>query len=495
MIESRFNNIETADATPNAASLIETFRAIGYDIETAIADLIDNSISAGASEVHINYNWKGKDTSLYILDNGVGMNDDELIEAMRPGTKNPLSEREENDLGRFGLGLKTASFSQCRHLTVITKSSKKKISYWTWDLDYVSQSGLWHLIKIEPSINLIEKLNQQEKGTIVEWKFIDRITKDYKNDEPSLKKFTIVAERIKAHLSMIFHRFIESKELTIWFQDREIKPWNPFLSEQLRVQNFPSTSYCNNQVQVKGYVLKHKSAFTTEEFQSASGIRGWNDHQGFYIYRKNRMLVSGSWLGLWAKEEHYKLARISIDISNNVDTEWQIDIRKAIARLPSHLKDSIKSNATDVRSVAVNVYRTKSKPVLGKGNLSLTPLWKEFTNSGTKKWTFRINREHLIISETLRIADSNPSKAIKLLLRLLEETVPVKSIFIKEAEDSYNQTLPFEEGKRDEMLTVMQEIYKTLLESGLNDHQAKIKLEFLEPFNHYPEEIKNIDKK
>jgi hypothetical protein len=495
MIEQRFHNLETADATPDAASLIETFRAIGYDIETAIADLIDNSISAGASEVRINFRWKGADTSISISDNGCGMTEIGLKEAMKPGAKNPLSDRDEKDLGRFGLGLKTASFSQCRHLTVASKASGNELSYWTWDLDYVRQSGLWNLIKITPNGDIIAQLDLMEQGTVVQWKSIDRVTSNYKNDENSLKKFTAITEKIKVHLAMIFHRFIEDRKLVLWFQGREIKPWNPFLLEQYRVQNFPSTKYCNGQVIVKGYVLKHKSAFTSQDFQAAGGSRGWNDHQGFYIYRKNRMLVSGSWLGLWAKEEHYKLARIAIDITGNVDAEWQIDIRKAIARFPAILKDSIKSNAADVRAVAVNVYRTRSKPVLGTGGLSLMPVWKEFTTSGTKKWTFKINRDHPIISETLRIAESNPQKGIKLLLRHLEETVPVKSIFIKEAEDSYNQTFPFEEGKRDELITLMQEVYKTLIDSGLNDYQAKAKLGFLEPFNYYPQEIINIDKK
>ncbi|RYE57262.1 MAG: ATP-binding protein, partial [Sphingobacteriales bacterium] len=358
MLDDRFRNLETADATPNAASLIETFRAIGYDIETAIADLIDNSISAGATEVRINFQWNGADTSLYILDNGCGMTGHELKEAMRPGTKNPLSEREEKDLGRFGLGLKTASFSQCRHLTVVSKSKETQVSYWTWDLDYVSQSGLWNLIKVEPDQEILDKLEKLKTGTVVQWKSIDRVTKGYKSDEGSLKKFLAITERMKAHLSMIFHRFIEAKQLSIWFQDHEIKPWSPFLSEHQRVQNFPSTDYCNGQVIVKGYVLKHKSAFSADEFKAAAGVRGWNDHQGLYIYRNNRMLVSGSWLGLWAKEEHYKLARIAIDITSKVDSEWQIDIRKAIARLPGHLKEAIKNNAADVRAVAVNVYRT-----------------------------------------------------------------------------------------------------------------------------------------
>ena len=494
MIEKRFQDLETTDATPKAAALIETFRAIGYDIETAIADLVDNSISAGASDVHINFYWDGSDTSLTIFDNGTGMSESGLKEAMRPGSKNPLADRDKKDLGRFGLGLKTASFSQCRHLTVISKKQDEQVCFWSWDLDYVAQSESWQLIKMPPPEELIAILDQKIQGTIVLWKYIDRVTKNYQNDEISLKKFIGITEKVKNHLAMIFHRFIESKNLTIWFQDRKIDAWNPFLSEDFRVQNFPSSQYCNGEVNVKGYVLKHKSAFTSDEFRKAGGMRGWNDHQGFYIYRNNRMLVSGSWLGLWAKEEHFKLARIAIDITSEIDSDWQIDIKKAIARIPANLRDNIRSNAADVRAVAVTVYRTKTKPTASKNGLSVTPIWKEFTTSGSKKWGFRVNREHPIINETLRIAESNPKKAFKLLLRHLEETVPVKSIFIKEAEDSYNQALPFEEGKRDELIVLMQDVYKTLLESGLNDHQAKTKLEFLEPFNYYPEEIKNIDK-
>jgi Histidine kinase-, DNA gyrase B-, and HSP90-like ATPase len=494
MVDSRYLNVETADATPNAASLIETFRAIGYDLETAIADLIDNSISAGANEVRINYNWNGRDTSIYIQDNGCGMTDGQIKEAMRPGTKNPLSERSEKDLGRFGLGLKTASFSQCRHLTVISKSSDEPVSSWTWDLDYVSQSGLWNLIKIASNKDILDKLIHQKYGTIVIWRDIDRVTRDYKSDENSHNKFTAIIERAKAHLSMIFHRFIESGQLKIFVQDRELKPWNPFLSEKQRVQGFPCAEYCNGNVLVKGYVLKHKSAFTAEEFKGAGGNRGWNDHQGFYIYRNNRMLVSGSWLGLWAKEEHYKLARVSIDITSNVDAEWHIDIKKAIARLPGFLKEAIKSNAAEARGVAVKVYRTRARPETGKNGLPVMPIWKEYTASGTNKWSFRIDRDHPIIAETMRMADNNPAKAIKLLLRHLEETVPVKTIFIKEAEDSYQQALPFE-NKRSEMILLMTEVYKTFIDGGLNDHQAKEKLSFLEPFNHFPEEINNIVKR
>ena len=149
-----YSKYQTTSAIPEASSMIETFRAIGYNIETAIADIIDNSISANSKNIWINFEWKGSKTWLSIKDDGIGMNDAELIQAMRPGSKNPLQERNQKDLGRFGLGLKTASFSQARKLTVISKKADYKSVFWTWDLDFVNKTGNWDLIKYLHDENL-----------------------------------------------------------------------------------------------------------------------------------------------------------------------------------------------------------------------------------------------------------------------------------------------------------------------------------------------------
>ena len=114
-----YSKYPTTPAIPEASSMIETFRAIGYSIEAAVADIIDNSISARAKNIWINFEWEGSETWLAVKDDGSGMNNDELVQAMRPDSKNPLDDRSTKDLGRFGLGLKTASFSQCRLLSVI----------------------------------------------------------------------------------------------------------------------------------------------------------------------------------------------------------------------------------------------------------------------------------------------------------------------------------------------------------------------------------------
>ena len=173
MMKIDFSNIQTASAVPGAAAMIETFRAIGYSLETAIADIIDNSISAQARNICINRIWNGGNSIITIKDDGYGMSSDEIIQAMRPGAQNPLMERSETDLGRFGLGLKTASFSQCRNLTVMSKKSGC-VSWWTWSLDYVAQKDCWNLIQWMPE-GFEDALDEVESGTMEIWSKLDGV--------------------------------------------------------------------------------------------------------------------------------------------------------------------------------------------------------------------------------------------------------------------------------------------------------------------------------
>ena len=169
-----YNNIQKQSAIPKASSMIETFRAIGYSLETAVADIIDNSISAGAKNINITRIWRGGESIISIEDDGCGMNNDELVLALCPGAQNPLEERSLTDLGRFGLGLKTASFSQCRKLSVISRKNDYAPVYWSWDLDYVAQSDKWELIKWIPE-EFEHSLDDKKSGTIVIWSDLDRV--------------------------------------------------------------------------------------------------------------------------------------------------------------------------------------------------------------------------------------------------------------------------------------------------------------------------------
>lgn len=475
---------EKAPAEPEASSMIETFRAIGYSVESAIADIIDNSISASSKNVWINFEWKGANSWLSIKDDGAGMDNAELIQAMRPGSRNPLNDRSSKDLGRFGLGLKTASFSQCRKLTVASRKENFASVFWTWDLDFVNKSGTWELMKYLPEGNFEEQLSTLKSGTIIIWNDIDRIVKNIKeNDQNALDKFLQIMEQVKNHLAMVFHRFIEAGKVKIHFQDRTIHPWNPFLPSEPATQGFPEEPLLNGNVTIKGYVLPHKSKLPEEKFRDAEGPKGWNEQQGFYIYRNERMLLAGDWLGMFRKEEHYKLARIAIDIPNSLDAEWQIDIKKSVARPPLKLRDQLKAYAAQVRVQAVEVYRHKGKNVRQIPGQKFVPLWTDHKRGS--KWFYKINRQHPLIEKAKEQAISDPENAIETLIRFIEETIPAKSIYIKEAEEPEAEGKPFEGLDQEPIRKAMKQICDNLIAHGKSKEQAMAILLNIEPFNHF----------
>jgi hypothetical protein len=487
-----YSKYQTASAIPEASSMIETFRAIGYNIETAVADIIDNSISAGAKNVWVSLDWLGSDSWLAVKDDGSGMNDKELIQALRPGSKNPLSDRSSNDLGRFGLGLKTASFSQARKLSVISKKENFASAYWTWDLDFVKQTGKWDLIKYLPDKKFEREISKLKSGTIVIWNDIDRVVKDFKQeDNKTLDAFLTVMMRVKNHLSMVFHRFIEQNIINIFFQEEKIIAWNPFLQNEPTTQIFPKEKIQNGSVEIEGFVLPHKSKISERQYRISEGAKGWNEQQGFYIYRNERLLVAGDWLGLFRKEEHYKLTRIQIDLPNTLDAEWQIDIKKSVASPPLIFREQIKAYALKVRAQAVEVYRHKGKNVKPYKGQKFVPLWIDHKRGD--KWFYKINREHPLLEKIKNHANKNPEKAIDSLLKFIEETIPTKSIFIKESEQPEAQGKPFEGIKHDEIRTLMKTIFDSLITQGKSIEESKAVLVNLEPFNHYPEYIATIE--
>lgn len=487
-----YSQYPTTPAIPEASSMIETFRAIGYSIEAAVADVIDNSISAEAKNVWLNFDWKGSETWVSIKDDGFGMNNEELIQAMKPGSKNPLDGRSNKDLGRFGLGLKTASFSQCRKLTVLSKKEGFQQAFWTWDLDYVKESGKWELLKFLPDAKMESENDSQKSGTIVLWNDIDRLVKNFHSDDAkALDKFLVIMEQVKYHLSMVFHRFIESGSIKIWFQGRQIKAWNPFLISESATQIFPDEYLNNGKVIVKGFVLPHKSKISEETYKEAEGPKGWGEQQGFYVYRNERLLLSGDWLGIYRKEEHYKLARIQIDLPNTLDSEWQIDIKKSIARPPIVLREQLKAYSSKVRAQAVEVYRHKGRAVKQLPGQKFVPLWIDHKRGD--KWFYKINREHPLIEKSINQAETEPQKAIENLIRFIEETVPSKSIYIKEASDEDAIGKPFEGIDQEPIRKAMKQMYDKLVNEGKTDEQAKAIIFNIDPFNLFPHFLEFIN--
>jgi hypothetical protein len=473
-------------AEPEPSSMIETFRAIGYSMEAAVADILDNSISAGAKNIWVDFEWKGSETWLSIRDDGSGMNSEQLVQAMRPGSKNPMELRDAKDLGRFGLGLKTASFSQCRKLTVLSKTKETQPDYWTWNLDYVRESGEWNLIKMYPDQPQLDWLGTQTSGTVVVWNELDRLVKNVtEEDEAARSKFLAELKKVKSHLEIVFHRFIGSGKVNIYFQQRPLEAWDPFMDSHPATQKMPIDKYFNGKILVKGFILPHKSKFETEnEFKLAGGPDGWNAHQGFYIYRNERLLVAGHWFRMFKKEEHYKLARIQIDLPNEFDEDWQIDIKKSIARPPLKLQEQLKAYATNVRTKAVEVYRTRGKRISnGPGGIKkFHPIWQEKVRHG--KRFYSINRDHPFVMEMLSQM-GNP-KQVEQLFRFIEETVPVPLITIKESEEPEKHGAAFEGAETEPIKTVMLQMLESMVSKGVSTDEAKSQILSIEPFNQFP---------
>lgn len=486
-MKPKYNEIATADATPEASSTIETFRAIGYTLETALADIIDNSITAGARNIWITRIWNGCDSSICIKDDGCGMDREEAINAMRPGSKNPLSDRDEEDLGRFGLGLKTASFSQCRVLTLLSRKEGCEKTHWTWDLNFVGQCHEWKLLDWMPEENSAI-LDDVKTGTAVIWSELDRIIPEDAevSDEEARRKFTEQLANVRKHLAMTFHRFIEDGDIHIWWGDSEIEPWDPFCKNEPKTQEHPMdvVQFKDRIVDLKGYILPHKDDFSSEEaYLNAEGINGYNAQQGFYVYRGKRLLLAGDWLGLFRKEEHYKLVRIQIDLPNTLDREWQIDIKKSTAVPPSSCREFLRSYARSVRLLGVEVYRHRGRIIRHRSGKKFQTMWNEKKTGNTV--SFVINRQHAFVQYLKLYAEEKPAKAIEMLMSFIEESIPTKSIYIKEAEAGETSTPELSEAMIKNLKEVAAGIYKAQRMNGTPEDVVKEEMKQQAPFNDY----------
>lgn len=485
-----FDNVNKEEVPPRADSILETYRAIGYDFSTAIADITDNSITAQAKNIWIDFNWSGDKTVFTITDDGIGMNAIELKEAMRPGSRNPLEERDANDLGRFGLGLKTASFSQCRRLTAISKKAGYNVCYFCWDLDYINHTGGWHLLHYLSDHSLLSKL-ENNSGTIVLWENLDRLVKNTdKNNQEDQATFLRIIDHMKNHIAMVFHRYLEQKKIKIWVQNREIVAWDPFLRGNNATQVLPVETLNNNSIHIKPYILPHISKIDKSLFEQAAGIKGWTGQQGFYIYRKERLIVAGDWLGMFKREPHYNLARIIVDLPNTMDAEWKIDIRKSQAHPPDRLCRRLKSIAEATRNRAAEVYRHRGKALIRKQYSGFISLWTEKVRHG--KRFYEINRNHPLIQYMLNESGAD-KKIVNRFIQFVEETVPVPLITLRENESPGSQAKPFEEIDHTALKETIKLMFTNLLKSGLTFERAKSVILNIEPFNLYPEYIETFN--
>lgn len=453
----------THEKTPHAKMLLVALRSVGYTNETAIADILDNSISGAATEIELYFDWDNR--RIIIADNGFGMDYQELMDAMEIGSADPNEMRPSEDLGRFGLGMKTASFSMAKKLLVISKKNST-ISNAEWNLNTVASEDKWEIseydeseiLMILESIDTYIQYNNWKQGTLIIISELDRLI-DETNIEKSKKNFYKMIRNIKSHIAITFHRFMEEDALKISVNGNKLEAWNPFWIKSPATMELAREELFDgkNEVVVEPYILPHKSKYNSEEeFKEAAGVKDWRGHQGFYVYRNRRLLVYGTWFGKFKKEPAYNLARIKLDMSADSDFEWDIDIKKSKATLPVAIEEQITQIAylAIEKSVAVynlrGVYNRKNT----SNNTSLKYVWEQRKNiSGN--YMFYLNKKHPMLLKILSGMDENAQKELKTYLSLVESYSPTMLSGVMDKETDF---VVSDEDKKREILNIQEKI-------------------------------------
>ncbi len=364
---------KTAAVTPSAARLTESLRDIGYDFPAAVADIVDNSVMAGAQHVDIMIDFDGTDSSVMVADDGSGMTANGLIEALRYGTRRAYSR---GDLGRYGLGLKTASLSQCRSVTVLTRSSKsvERDTSRMLDLDLIAEWDEWLVVDPvgDPVVARARKYLGDRPGTVVIWRKLDRVLPEKRpNGSWGQRRLVGMAAKTAEHLGIVFHRFLEGvtgPKLVITVNGEKVQPWNPFAFAEpacveLAVQRFEvQAAGASGKVQVRRYILPARDQFSSiAEFERMSGPLNWNRQQGLYIYRAGRLVQWGGWNGIRGIDEHTKLARASLDFDTDLDPVFNINVAKMRVAIPTQLRQMLVRPINELCGKADDAYRKNTR--------------------------------------------------------------------------------------------------------------------------------------
>ncbi|MFJ2153315.1 ATP-binding protein [Streptomyces microflavus] len=476
-------------APPAPVGMVASLSSLGYSLPDAVADLIDNSVSADACAVEIDFSWAGPESWMAITDDGRGMSEEGLVTAMTVAARGPATDRSRTDLGRYGVGLKSASFSQCRLLTVSTATAGDWVTR-TWDLDIVEKTGEWRLLHT-PSADTSAILQRvtagRRRGTVVLWQRISGYRATSERDKKTQQQFYDEAERVRTHLGLVFARFlVGSSPLSVRVAGVNVSPWDPFVTSNPSLRRLPPEPLPldGHTVLVEPFVLPGSQRLTSDEYDSAGGPHGWLRHQGFYVYRRDRLILAGSWLGLRGlrREERFNLARVSVDIPAETDAEWRVDVRKASVVPPVSLRRHLTRIGQMVRREAAETVHHRGQVAARQHSGPLAFPWNVRRDAG--KVSCKINRRHPLVQAVLKDADLDPAR-VRALLRLLEETVPVPALRVLHETDTPDDPEPFGgPGPADaQAIEVARQMHKALLAQGNSAQEASALIRMTQPFD------------
>lgn len=420
------------DVVPDP-QLMESMRSVGYTMETAVADVIDNSITARGDQVDVRFT-ANPEPRIAIVDNGLGMDQETLVQAMKLAGRPPSQERESYDLGRFGLGLKTASLSQARSLTVTSKQGEALRAV-RWDLDRLAATGRWSLqVLDEPEIRSlpwIESLDLYKSGTMVLWEKLDQLHTVPELVESQLDE---LMKSVRDHLGLVFHRFTSSpmspltKLLTLRVNGAPVPRIDPFLTHHRGTREGPEEHIGveGAEVTVQPYTLPYISKLSATDRRTAQVAGSLRDSQGFYVYRAARLVLWGTWFRIIPRDELAKLARVQVDIPNALDHLWALDVKKSSASPPPEVRRRLARIADRIVGPSRRVHKYRGRHI---DTDKVERIWNLIEDRGT--FRYEINFKHPLIVALSESLDNLERTALTHLLRVIESTFPV--------EDAYNR--------------------------------------------------------
>lgn len=481
-------NLTVRSVPPSAYNTITSNRSIGYTMESAIADIIDNSITAKATIVGIITPPESSYPELYIYDNGYGMSLDDLDNAMTFGGRDNI-QRSKNDLGRYGLGLKTASLSQCKKFSVVSKKNGK-ICGGRWDLDHVKKYNKWEYIQLseEECLKILETTPtiNFSSGTVVFWQDFDRLRDSTKDER---QEFNVLLSDSQSHLELVFHRYLLGEpgltRVQILVNGRQLEPNDPFLSKKnpkvVEPIVIPQRKGVDSII-ITPHKLMHPKSLTPDEMKRLQ-VKGTLMHtQGFYVYRNKRLLIWGTWFRLAHKLDKTKLSRIQVDIPNSLDQLWSLDIKKSTAIPPAHIREQLQRILINICGISK---RTFEKRV--RNSKDAVPFWLR-SKLPNGNFRYEVNKDNPLIQTFVKQIPSTQEATFTSILNNLETFFPIAQLQI----DFQNDLSTENEISADSFDSqILQERFQILKELNLTT-QDIIKME---PFCNHKDFIEQMQKK
>jgi hypothetical protein len=424
------------------------------------------------------------------------MSDRELQVAMQPGSKSPLEQRPQNDLGRFGLGLKTASFSQARQLTVLSCRGGD-VSGYEWDLDHVQKVNKWQIKKIQNVSEVpFSELLPNDHGTIVVWQKVDRM--GHGPGEPITQDtFDRAIKSIHDHLGLVFHRFLDGtsfvrSKISITLNNLNIASRNPFNLANLRTTaDAPDQITYGRERQtitVQAFTLPHPRTVSEKEWKEFEGEKGYDGSQGFYLYRADRLIVAGDWFRIIPKSPSTKLLRIALDVSNQSDSDWQINVLKAHAQPPIVVRRELANRLLIWTAAARRPYVARGKVLPSVERFSF---WTRQVED--REIRYSVDQSNPAVTSFMSKLDPKLQTEFENLLEYIVSSIPYDSMFV-DLSDNHGH-VSYSNASAEQLRNLAQIIAQSIRADspGTTIDQVRDVLKMIPMFTNHPELIDSFE--